>query len=148
LVWNHSSDAAGTQPVAHRRPAVGLVTGQYPWAFSWPAQRLRNGDVIHHRIDTCRFVDLARGDFDRQRSGLAISDQVELRSKPASAAAQRVVGGFVLVPAEAFLSAPPAARAARTLAPSMHHKCQSINPLRSSLICSASTMRANTPSRR
>jgi hypothetical protein len=67
-------------------------------------------------------MHLAGRHLDGRRNSIAVGNQVELRSKPAPAAAQSVVGRFVRVPFETFLSAPEAAHAARTLAPSTHHR--------------------------
>jgi hypothetical protein len=68
-------------------------------------------------------MHLSGGYFDGKRSAVAVSNQVEFRSKPASAdfgelsraAAQRVVGRFIRVALDAFLSATGAARAAHKL---------------------------------
>ena len=58
------------------------------------------------RLKLRRLTYLPGGDLHRQRSALAVSNQVELGFKPASAAAQSVIGGFVcefvLVPGETF----------------------------------------------
>ena len=58
-------------------------------------------------------MHLSGGYVYGERSSRAVSHQVELRSKPASAAAQSVVGRFVRVPLKTFLSAPAAARLER-----------------------------------
>ena len=88
---------------------------------------------------------LPGGHFNRKRSALAVSDQVELRSQPASAVAQRVIRRFVGIAVETFFSAPAAARDARTLAPSTHHNSQSIRPRLSNVTCKASNRAAKTP---
>lgn len=91
--------------------AVGLVTGQFPG----PAESLlsladEDGDgLIDQFFGLRRLVDLPRGDFDDKGCSLAVSDHVELRSKPASRAAQCMIGRFFGVSLETFLSAPAAA---------------------------------------
>ncbi len=126
LVRNDRSDAAGSKPVPDAWNAVPFVGGQFLRTCSRTPQTLRDGDAVHRRLNLRRFVDLPGGDLNGQGSALAVSNQVELRSKPASAAAQSVVRRFVGVPVETFFPAPPAARAARTLAPSMHQRSQSM----------------------
>ncbi len=148
LVRDDRLDAAGSKPVPHARNAVPLVDSQFFRACSWTPDPLRDGDAVHHRLDLRRFVNLPGSDLDGQRSSAAVSNQVELRSKPASAAAQSVVRRFVGMPVETFFPAPAAAREARTLAPSMHQRSQSIRPRSSSVICRASIISAKMPSRR
>jgi len=148
LVWYDRLDPTRSKPVPHTRNTVPFVGGQFLRATARTPQALGNGDAVHHRLNLRRFVDLPSRHFDRQRGSVAVSNQVEFRSKPASAAAQSVVGWFVRMPVETFFPAPPAARAARTLAPSMHQRSQSIKPSRSSVICRASMISAKTPSRR
>ena len=65
---------------------------------------------------------LPGGDDRREGNGVTVNDQVELASPPASAATQRVVSGLSF----AFFEAPAAAREARTLLPSTHHRSQSM----------------------
>ncbi len=153
LVRDHRLDAVGLQPVADSLHAVALVGGDFAGfvpAFSLLASASdQAGDrPADDRLGTRRFVRFSSGDFDGKRSSVAVSNKMELRSKPASTAAQRVVRRFVGVPLETFFSAPAAARVARTLDPSTHHNSQSIRPLASSLICNASTIAAKTPARR
>src|SRR6476660_3725180 len=150
LVRDHRLDLLTAQPVAHALHAVALVAGQSPGlvpALASPASAADQGRdrLPDDRLGPRRFVDLPGGDFDGKRSSRTVSDHVELRSKPAAAAAQRVVGGLVGVAPETFLSAPAAARAARTDEPSTHHSSQSMYPLLSSLTCNASMIAANTP---
>jgi len=153
LMRDHRLDAFRLQPIADSLHAVAFVgsdfTGFVP-AFSFLASASdQAGDrLADDRLGTRRFVRFSSGDFDGKRSSLAVSNKMELRSKPAPAAAQRVVGRFVGVSLEAFFSAPAAARVARTLAPSTHQSSQSIRPLESSLICNASTIAAKIPARR
>jgi hypothetical protein len=90
-------------------------------------------------------VDLPGGDFDGKGSARTVSDHVEFAAKPASRATQCVVGGLVGVPLETFLSAPAAARAARTDEPSTHHSSQSMYPWLSSFTCNVSMIAAKTP---
>src|SRR5215212_9976823 len=144
LVRNHRADALLPEPVADAPCAVGFIPGQLPRLFAAPV--LPRGDERgHHRFKARRFVHLAAAQFESQRSSLAVSNQMEFGSKPASAAAQSVVGRFVGMTLETFLSAPAAARAARTLLPSTHHRSHSIKPRWSSLIWRDSMMRAKTP---
>ena len=135
LVRDDRLNAAGAKPVPHARNAVSFVGGQFLRACSRTAQALWDGDAVHHRLDLRRFVHLPGSDLDGQGSAATVSNQVELRSKPASAAAQSVVRRFVGMPVETFLLAPAAARAARTLAQSMHQRSQSMRPRWSSVIC-------------
>ena len=103
LVRDDWLDAAGAKPVTHARNTVPFVGGQFLRACSRTPESLRDGDAVHHRLNLRRFVDLPGSNFDGQRSSAAVSNQVELRSKPASAAAQSVVRRFIGVPVETFL---------------------------------------------
>jgi len=144
LVRDHRADALLLEPVADSLHTVGFVGGELARLFA-AACFPRGDERRHHRLKACRFMHLAGSELERQRSSLAVSNQMEFGSKPASAAAQSVVLRLVRVPFETFLSAPAAARAARTLAPSTHQSSQSISPCWSSLICNASVMRAKMP---
>ncbi len=95
-------DPAGSKPVPDTRNAVPFVGDQFLRACSRTPQALRDGDAVHHRLDLRRFVNLTSGHLDGQWSSAAVSNQVELRSKPASAAAQSVVRRFVGVKRETF----------------------------------------------
>ncbi len=150
LVWDDRLGAAGSKRVPDAWNAVPLpfVGGQFLRVCSWTPQALWDDDVVHYRLGLCRFVDVPGSDLSGQGSSAAVSNQVELRSKPASAAAQIMIRRFVGMPVETFLSAPAAARPARTLAPSMHRRSESIRPRWSSVICRASRISAKTPSRR
>jgi hypothetical protein len=150
LMRDHRLDLLLAEPVTQALYTVGLVARQLPGlvpatqCLTSPADQ--EGDrLADDRLGPCRFVDLAGRDFDGKRSARTVSDHVAFRSKPAFAAAQCVIGGFVGVSLETFLSAPAAARAARTDEPSTHHSCQSMYPALSSLTCRASMMRAKTP---
>jgi hypothetical protein len=150
LVWDHRLDLLLGQPVADPLYAIPFVSGQLPGFMSAsaglpPSSDQQRDRLPDDRLGPRRLVDLARGDFDGKGSALTVSDHVEFRSKSAFAAAQCVVGGFVGVPLETFLSAPAAARAARTDEPSTHHSSQSMYPLLSSFTCKASMMTAKTP---
>lgn len=153
LMRDHRLDPLAAEPVPHALYAVAFIAGEFPGPVSAisplaPATDPRGYRLSDDRLGLRALVDLARGDFNGEGSALAVSNHMELRSKPASAAAQRVVGRFIGVPGETFLSAPAAARAARTLAPSTHQSCQSISPRSSSLTCNASMIAAKTPARR
>src|SRR5215203_515594 len=151
LVRDHRLDLLIGQPVAHAPHAVALVAGELPGLATTPAPPSPPSPPSDQRRDRSpddRLVDLPGADFDGQGSARTVSDHVELRSKPAAAAAQCVVGGLVAVSLETFLSAPAAARAARaarTDEPSTHHSSQSMYPSSSSLTCNASMMEAKTP---
>jgi hypothetical protein len=150
LVRDDRLDLLPRQPVAHAPDAVAFVAGELPGLAATASSPASASDQERDRLPDDRFgprrfVDLSSGDFDGEGSALTVSDHVELRSKPAAAAAQRVVGGLVLVPLETFLSAPAAARAARTDEPSTHHNSQSMYPSVSSFTCSVSTTAAKTP---
>jgi len=93
LVRNDRLDPSGSKPIANAPYAVPFVGGQSLRACSRAPQTLRDGNAVHHRLDLRRFMDLPGGDLHGQGSSLAVSNQVELRSKPASAAAQSVVAG-------------------------------------------------------
>src|SRR5438132_9612660 len=144
LVRNHRADALLLDPVADAPCAIGFVSGQLAGLFATSV--LPRGDERgHQRLKARRFVHLPGTEIEGQRSSLAVRNQMEFGSKPASAAAQSVVGRLVGMTLETFLSAPAAARAARTLLPSTHHRSQSIRPRWSSLIWRASMMRAKMP---
>ena len=121
-VRNDRPDAAGSKPVPDAWNAVPFVGNQFLWTCSRTPQTLGDGDAVHHPLDLRRFVDLSGSDLNGQGSSAAVSNQMELRSKPASAAAQSVVRRLVGMAVETFFPAPPAARVARTLAPSMHQR--------------------------
>jgi hypothetical protein len=99
-VRDHRLDPLGQQPLAHARDAVGLVAGELlglvptPAALASPADQRRDG-LPGDRLGPRRFVHLPRRDFDGEGSARTASNHVELAPKPASAAAQRVVGGLV-----------------------------------------------------
>src|SRR5271167_3498678 len=153
LMWDHRLDFLFGQPVTDPLYAVALVGGKllrFMPALSLLAScsdQARNR-LPDHRLGHGRFVHLAGCYFGGKRSSRTVSDHVEFRSKPASRASQCVVRRFVGVQSETFLSAPAAAREARTLAPSTHHNSQSIRPCLSSLTCNVSMIAANTPARR
>ncbi len=111
LVRNDRLDAASSKPVADAWNAVPFVGGQFLWTCSRTPQTLWDGDTVHYPLDLRRFVDLPGSDLNGQGSSVAVSNQVELRSKPASAAAQRVVRRFVGMAVETSCPAPPAAGA-------------------------------------
>jgi hypothetical protein len=68
-----------------------------PPAFDQQRDRLPDD-----RLGPRRLVDLPRGDFDGEGSARTVRDHMELGSKPALAAAQCVVGGFVGVSGDTF----------------------------------------------
>lgn len=144
--WDQRLDAVLPKPIPHAVVAVALIARQLLWPFAWSSQRLRDGNLIHHRLNARRFVRLPGGHFDRQRQASTVSHQVELAAESASRAAQSVVFRLFRVAPAAFLEAPAAARLARTDEPSMHHRSQSIVPSASSRMCRASRMRSYTPS--
>ena len=148
LVWNDRLDSTGSKPIPYASNTIPFVGDQFVRTGSRTPQALRNSDAIHHGFDARRFVNLAGRNLNGQRSSVAVSNQVELRSKPASAAAQSVIRRFVRMPVETFFPAPAAARAARTWAPSMHQRSQSMRPRSSSVTCKTSMISAKTPSRR
>src|SRR5207244_12131696 len=114
LVRDHQTDALLLEPVADAPCAIAFVPRQLPRLFA--ASVLSRGDERgHQRLKARRFVHLPGTELEGQRSSLAVRNQMEFGSKPASAAAQSVVGRLVGMTLETFLSAPAAARAARTL---------------------------------
>lgn len=150
LVWNDRRDLLRAEPITDARHAVGFVASEPAGFVTTPpefasATDQRRDRLADDRFGSCRFVDFTGGDFDGKWSARTVSDQMELGSKPASAAAQCVIGGFIGVTLETFFSAPAAARAARTDEPSTHHNSQSMYPLLSSFTCSASRISAKTP---
>jgi hypothetical protein len=147
LVRDDGFDPTFFQPVTDVSGAVALIRGKFlrlATSFPAPTDQARHG-LSDDRFEPPRFTDLSGGHFDAQRSAVAVSNQMELGSKPASAAAQRVVRRLIGVAVETFFSAPAAARAARTLAPSTHQSSQSISPCSSSLTCNVSTIVVKTP---
>ena len=107
-------DLLRAEPISQTLHAISFVTRQLP-GFMPTTQRLtppsnQEGDrLADDRLGTRRFVDLAGRDFDGKRSSRTVSDHVEFRSRPAFAAAQCVIGRFVGMSPETFLSAPAAA---------------------------------------
>lgn len=148
LVGNHGPDAVSPEPVVHTVATVALVTGQQLRTLARTTQALRDGNLVHHRLDAHRIMHLTGSDFDSQGYASAVSNQVELAAESASRAAQSVIFRLVRVSAAAFLEAPAAARVARTDEPSIHQRSQSISPSASSRMCRASRMRSYTPSLR
>ena len=153
FVRDHRFDVRGLEPVADALHAVAFVGSDLarfvpPLSLLPPASDQAGDRLADDRLGSRRFVRFTGGDFDGERGSFAVGDQVEFRSKAASAAAQRVVRRFVGVPLATVFSAPAAARVARTLAPSTHHNSQSIRPRVSSLSCNASTIAAKTPALR
>jgi hypothetical protein len=100
-------------------------------------------DGIQDRLDVQRLVALPGDYVDAKGNGAAVTNQVDLGPEPASRATQRVIRGFVGIP---FFAAPEAARVARMLVPSMHHRSQSIRPSRSSFKWRRSRIRSKVPS--
>src|ERR1051326_3580451 len=150
FMWDHRLDLLPDEPIPHPLHAVSFVAGQLAGFVPALAGLASSSDqgrdrLPDDRFGPRRFVDLPGGDLDGKWSARTVSDHMEFRSKPASAAAQCVVFGFVGMPLETFLSAPAAARAARTDEPSTHHSSQSMYPFLSSLTCNASMMAAKTP---
>ena len=139
---------AGEQPSSDAINAVGFVARQTTGTTTRRTQWLSNADGIEQRLGAGGFVLLAGSDSCDQRSALAVSNQMEFGSETASAAAQRVIGGFLGVMSDTFLLAPAAAREARICVPSMHHKSHSSLPSRSRRICSVFRIRSKVPLRR
>ena len=101
FVRNHWKNVMLLEPVADALLAIGFIGGQLLWFFA--SSLLARGDEgCNHRLKALRFIHLPGAEFDTQRSSRAVSNQVEFRSKPTSAAAQKVVLGFVAVPPETF----------------------------------------------
>ena len=82
LVRYHRLDSLRFEPVADRMAAVAFVPGQL-FGFATPAMFSAGDEPRHHRLQPFLFADLAGRDFDGKRSSLAVSKNVELRSKPA-----------------------------------------------------------------
>lgn len=99
-------DAVLPKPVPHTVVAVAFVARQSLWPLAWPSNRLRDSDLIHHRLDARRFVRLTGSHFDRQRQAPTVSNQVELAAESASRAAQRVVFRLFRMATAAFLEPP------------------------------------------
>ena len=62
---NHGSDAVVSEPLADSGVAISLVSGELIGSGARPSQGLRDGDQIHHRLDSCGVVNLPGGHFDR-----------------------------------------------------------------------------------
>jgi hypothetical protein len=137
LARDQRLDAVLSKPVPHAVVAVALVARQSLRPLAWPSQRLRDRDLVHHRLNARRLVRPAGGHFNRQRQASTVSNQVEIAAESASRAAQSVVFRLFPMATAAFLEAPAAARLARTDEPSMHHRSQSIVPSASSRMCRA-----------
>src|ERR1035437_4896681 len=153
LVRNHRLDQPLLEPIPRRLRAVAFVSRDLPGLVPAPASFAPAADpqgqrLADHRFGHRRFMHLARRDLDGQRSSRTVIDVMEFRPNPAARAAQCVVRRFVRVEGKTFLSAPAAAREARTTAPSTHQSSQSIFPPASSLTCNASIIWANTPALR
>lgn len=123
---NHRPHAAPAQPRAETGLAVGLISGQGFGSSARRSQRLRNGDAVEQRLDARGFVALTSGDLGDQRRASAVSNHMDFGAKPASAAAQRVIG--LLAGVAVFFRAPAAARVARMFVLSTHHSFQSMRP--------------------
>ena len=146
LVRTHRDDGAHAmeaKPVPNSRIAVALVARHRPRTLTRAATRLLDAHGIHQRFELRGFMALSGGDFDSEGQSRAVSNQMELGAESAARAAQRMVLGFARPP---FSPAPAAARLARMLVPSTHHKSQSIRPSASRRICNASRIRSHVPS--
>jgi hypothetical protein len=53
--------------------------------------RLRDANLVQHRLRLLGFVPLARRYFDCQRQAVAVADQVDFRAETAAGAAQGMV---------------------------------------------------------
>jgi hypothetical protein len=63
---------------------VPFVAGHSLGSASWTPNVLRNPHGIHQRLKLRRLMLLPRRHFRRERQALAVSNQVQLGSKPAS----------------------------------------------------------------
>lgn len=66
-------DAALPKLVPRTVVAVDCVTSQSLCLLMWPPCRLRDSDLIHHRLDVSRFRRLAGGRFDLPRQASTVS---------------------------------------------------------------------------
>ena len=141
--WDHGSDCVPSKPRANARIAVSLVPSHGSRSLAWTANGLRNAYSIHDEFELSRFVPLPGCHLSGEGQAVAVSDQVEFAAKSAARAAQTVVFWLLGAP---FFPAPAAARLARTLLPSTHHRSQSMHPSESRRICRASSKRSQVPS--
>jgi hypothetical protein len=116
------------KPTSNSSIAVGLGAGKSLRALARPTNRALYLHTIHDRFQELGFVSLPGSDHHVQGNSIAIGQKVELRSEPSTRIAECVVRRFLGAP---FFPPPAAARDARTEAPSMHHRSQSIRPCRS-----------------
>jgi hypothetical protein len=126
------ADMPGPEGSADRGMVIALVGDEELRAAARGARRLRDADRVEERPDVERLVLLPGGRQAGEGDSVAVRYQVELRPKPASRAAQSMVGGLSGSP---FLP-PEAERPARTIVESTSHTSQSMRPCRSRRICS------------
>lgn len=124
-VRDDRSYAPLAQVLSKALDAVSLVTRQTLWTATRSPYGLGDLKGSQQGFDTRGFVLRSGRHVRDQRHALAVSNQMEFRSKPASAAAQGMVVGFLRVAWDAFFPAPAAARDARMWVPSTHHRFQS-----------------------
>lgn len=143
--WNHGSNCVASQPCPNPRIAVSLVTGYRTGSCARRPDRLPDLHPVHDVFEVLRLVRLPRRDVGREGDSTTVSNKVDFAPESAARATQCVVFGLFGVP---FFPAPAAAFEARTELPSTHQRSQSMYPLSSNRIWSASRIRSMTPFRR
>lgn len=89
------TDAASTEVPTNRAGRVGAIRQDDRRAGSWPAESApRDPDAGHDHLEGRRVTGLARSNVDRQRPGLAVTGQVDLRAQATARTSERVVLGL------------------------------------------------------
>ena len=138
LIGPHGNDGSNgvlAKPCSNARKAVPLVSRNGGGSLTGAPRRLGNSHGVQQRFELRGLVTLTGRHFRNEGQAVAVSDQMEFCPESAARAAQSVVFWLFRPP---FFPPPAAARLARMLLPSTHHKSQSMRPSVSSRICSAS----------
>src|SRR5215471_5212074 len=135
---DHAGDMVGSKPFADSGEIVAFVSRQTFRSLADSARRLRDGNLVHQGLDPCRVMDLTGGHLRGEGKALTVNHQVEFCAESSPGAAKTVVSRLLRIEDETFFEAPAAARAARTLDPSIEKRSHSILPSRSKRICRAS----------
>ncbi len=142
---DHDTDRVLMEPGADAPIAVTFVSGDRRGPCTRRSNGLADANPAHDFFELRAFVDLSGRDVDGEGKSVTFSNQVEVAAESAARVAQSVVFGFFGAP---FFPPPAAAREARTVDPSTHHRSPSMRPSASSRYCNASRIRSNTWARR
>ena len=153
---NDGSDPSPPTPLPDSRIAVPLVGSDSPWPTTLAAAAVKQ-PTSHRGLERFAFMPLSGGEMDGDYETVAVTDQMDLRAKPAPGTSHAWSDGScicaVFGPPNCgrllgFFFAPAAARLARMTEPSIHQRSWSIWPWSSSSSSSEVTIRTQVPSAR